>query len=64
MEGFAEFERDLIRERTEASLAAARARGRKGGRPPGIVDPKKQQAPLALQNDDSSVAEICGILGI
>ena len=32
----AEFERDLIRERTQAGLSAARARGRKGGRPRGI----------------------------
>jgi DNA invertase Pin-like site-specific DNA recombinase len=32
----AEFERDIIRERTNAGLAAARARGRKGGRPKGI----------------------------
>ena len=32
----AEFERDLIRERTHAGLAAARARGRKGGRPKGL----------------------------
>ena len=61
----AEFERDLIRERTHAGLAAARARGRKGGKPPGIMDPKKQQAALALQKDGShSVAEICAILGI
>jgi DNA invertase Pin-like site-specific DNA recombinase len=34
----AEFERDLIRERTTAGLAAARARGRNGGRPP-VLDP-------------------------
>jgi DNA invertase Pin-like site-specific DNA recombinase len=39
----AEFERDLIRERTNAGLAAARARGRKGGRPLG-VDEKKGSA--------------------
>jgi DNA invertase Pin-like site-specific DNA recombinase len=32
----AEFERDLIRERTQAGLAAARARGRRGGRPKGL----------------------------
>ena len=32
----AEFERDLIRERTKAGLASARARGRNGGRPPGL----------------------------
>jgi len=37
----AEFERDLIRERTHAGLAAARARGRTGGRPKALTDPKK-----------------------
>lgn len=42
----AAFERDLIRERTNAGLAAARARGRLGGRPKG-VDQKKQKAPCA-----------------
>ena len=36
----AEFERDLIRERTHAGLAAARARGRTGGRPRALADPK------------------------
>jgi DNA invertase Pin-like site-specific DNA recombinase len=36
----AEFERDLIRERTTAGLAAARARGRNGGRPP-VLDPSQ-----------------------
>jgi|SRR5579871_3065142 len=61
----AEFERDLIRERTNAGLSAARARGRKGGRPPGVMDPNKQKAALALKNDTSrSVAEICQILGV
>jgi len=38
----AEFERDLIRERTNAGLSAARARGRMGGRPKGL--PKKAEA--------------------
>jgi DNA invertase Pin-like site-specific DNA recombinase len=33
----AEFERDLIRERTQTGLSAARARGRKGGRPKGFA---------------------------
>ena len=61
----AEFERDLIRERTNAGLAAARARGRKGGRPRGVMDERKQKAALALKNDPSrSVSEICQILGI
>ena len=60
----AEFERDLIRERTNAGLAAARARGRKGGRPKG-VDEKKRKAALALKRDpDYSIREICEIVGI
>ena len=60
----AEFERDLIRERTQAGLAAARARGRRGGRPKGI-NQKKQQAALALKQDGKrSVRKICEIVGI
>ena len=60
----AEFERDLIRERTNAGLSAARARGRNGGRPKG-VDEKKRKAALALCRDTSrSVKEICEILGV
>jgi DNA invertase Pin-like site-specific DNA recombinase len=60
----AEFERDLIRERTMAGLSAARARGRKGGRPKG-VDEKKRQAALSLKKDTTrSVKDICQILGI
>jgi DNA invertase Pin-like site-specific DNA recombinase len=61
----AEFERDLIRERTNAGLSAARARGRKGGRPKGVMDTNKQKAAIALKNDTSrSVSEICEILGV
>ncbi len=60
----AEFERDLIRERTNAGLAAAQARGRKGGRPKG-VDQRKKQVALALKKDAGrSVREICEIVGI
>jgi DNA invertase Pin-like site-specific DNA recombinase len=40
----AEFERDVIRERTRAGLLAARARGRKGGRPKGIAGSAEQTA--------------------
>ena len=44
----AEFERDLIRERTNAGLAAARARGRKGGRPAGGIPRRsKRRLPCA-----------------
>ena len=60
----AEFERDIIRERTNAGLSAARARGRKGGRPKG-VDEKKKKAAISLKKDlDRSVKEICEIVGI
>jgi len=59
----AEFERDLIRERTNAGLSAARARDRMGGRPKG-VDERKRKAALALQKDTTrSVKEICDSLG-
>lgn len=60
----AEFERDIIRERTAAGLAAARARGRKGGRPRGM-DGKKRKIALTLYADKSRpVQEICQALGI
>lgn len=60
----AEFERDIIRERTKAGLVAARARGRMGGRPKG-VNTKKQKAALALKaNPQYSIREICEIVGI
>jgi DNA invertase Pin-like site-specific DNA recombinase len=60
----AEFERDLIRERTRAGLAAARARGRKGGRPR-IMDPRKVAMAMALYGDTKhSPAEICAVLRI
>lgn len=63
----AEFERDLIRERTQAGLAAARARGRKGGRPraKGLNDEKKLAMALALYNDKrNSVKDICRTFGV
>lgn len=64
MGSLAEFERDLIRERTNAGLAAARARGRKGGRPAGGYT-KKKEAVLALRQDNKrSVQEICEMLHI
>lgn len=59
----AEFERDLIRERTNAGLAAARARGRKGGRPVTMTPEKIHQA-RALAAGSVPVVEICATLGI
>jgi DNA invertase Pin-like site-specific DNA recombinase len=46
----AEFERDLIRERTQAGLVAARARGRHGGRP-AVLDARRQQRAVALYRE-------------
>ena len=60
----AEFERDLIRERTLAGLAAARARGRKGGRPRNLDDKKKRHAVTLHSDPSNSVKDICQTLGI
>ena len=61
----AEFERDLTRERTHAGLAAARARGRVGGRPKKLADPKQLALAQALYDGgQSDVATICKTLRI
>ena len=60
----AEFERNLIRERTRAGLVAARARGRKGGRPPALDDKKREIAVQLYNERGQSVKEICEIMGI
>lgn len=44
-----QFERDLIRERTRAGIAAAAARGRKGGRKPSMTDEKLRRAAALLE---------------
>lgn len=60
----AEFERELIRERTLAGLEAARSRGRHGGRPPAL-DVKQRKAALAMmRNRDMSVAEVSRQFGV
>src|SRR5437899_1292748 len=63
----AEFERDLIRERTQAGLLAARARGRRGGRPrtPALNDDKKVFIAQSLYNDkNNTIADICKTMHI
>ena len=60
----AEFERDLIRERTNAGLAAARARGRKGGRPPALSADQVQAARRMYEQQDLTVTQIGEILGV
>jgi DNA invertase Pin-like site-specific DNA recombinase len=59
----AEFERDIIRQRTLAGLAAARARGRKGGRPRHLDDKKKRHAVTLHSDPTNSVKDICRTLG-
>ena len=62
----AEFEREIIRERTNAGLAAARARGRKGGRKPGLSEEAKKKARIAesYYKEKMPVNEIAKSLGI
>jgi DNA invertase Pin-like site-specific DNA recombinase len=60
----ADFESDLIRERTIAGLAAARARGRKGGRKFALSKTQVRMAQAAMANRDTSVSELCKELGI
>lgn len=60
---FSEMERSFIAERTIAGLAAARARGRKGGRPR-VTDSKRVQQAQALRNSGSSAIDIASALGI
>ena len=60
----AEFERNLIKDRTLAGLQAARARGRKGGRPSSL-DAEKRKLAVKLYNDKNySVNQICQVMGI
>ena len=59
----AEFERNLIRERTQAGLEAARARGRKGGRKPKFSDKQRALAVDLYRGKKHTVAEICHLVG-
>lgn len=60
----AEFESELIRERTMAGLQAARARGRKAGRKPALTKAQVRTLQAAMAHRDTSVSELCRELGI
>jgi DNA invertase Pin-like site-specific DNA recombinase len=60
----AEFERDIIRERTNAGLQAARARGRKGGRPKALKGKGIAHLQELYNNKNNSISEICKTLNI
>jgi DNA invertase Pin-like site-specific DNA recombinase len=59
----AEFERDLIREKVQAGLISARARGRKGRRPP-VSEETKRMARTLMADKNLSVKQICERLDI
>ena len=60
----AEFERELISERTVAGLASARARGRKGGRPFKMTAAKVRLAMAAMGQPETIVGDLCKELGV
>jgi DNA invertase Pin-like site-specific DNA recombinase len=60
----AEFERGVIRERTLAGLQAARARGRKGGRPPALKAKDLAAAKAMLKDPEITVLEVARRLGV
>ena len=60
----AEFERNLIKERTKAGLTSARARGRRGGRPKSLDLNKRELAVRLYRERQHTIAEICSMMGI
>src|SRR5207244_3824188 len=60
----AEFERSLIRERTQAGLAAARRAGRTGGRPLKLTEDDLNVARTLLANPDITVADVADRIGV
>lgn len=60
----AEFERALIRERTQAGLAAAKARGRVGGRPPQLSPAQVRMARQLLENPDMTTQQVADALHV
>ena len=61
---YAEFERNLIRERTNAGLSAARARGRKGGRPKTLDEKKRKLAVQLYRDRKHPIDAICQMMAI
>ena len=60
----AEFERDLIRERTKAGLATAAAKGRRGGRRPVITSAKLDRALRLIRDKNLTVREAAAVIGV
>ena len=60
----AEFERSIIKERTRAGLDAAKARGKRGGRPPALTEKDIQAAKAMLADPNITVDEVAGRLKV
>lgn len=60
----AEFERNIIRERTKAGLVAAKARGKTGGRPPKLSDKEIEMAKTMLANPEITASEVAKKMGV
>jgi|SRR5215210_655798 len=60
----AEFESQIIKERTQAGLSAARSRGKSGGRPKALTEKQEQMLRNLAADKDRSVEDICKTLGI
>lgn len=60
----AEFERGIVRERTMAGLAAAKARGRRGGRPPALNDDQRKVAQALIQDGQLTIKQIAAHLRV
>ena len=64
MGALAEFERDLIQERTKAGLRAAKKRGKRLGRPPALTDAQITHARTAIEAKRETVSGMAEILGV
>ena len=60
----AQFERDLIQERTRAGLEAARARGRTGGRPPSLDDKQAEEVRRLYESRSVTVGQIASMMHV
>lgn len=60
----AEFERELIRERTIAGLTSARARGKNGGRKFQLTKGQVRLAQVSIKNRDTFISELCKELNV
>ena len=60
----AEFEREIIRERTQAGLASARSRGKVGGRPKALTSKEVQMLNSMAADKSLTVSDICKTLGV